>query len=58
MLEPGDLIVQRHPLKSKQPLPPGTYQLAVGLYNPDTLERFKTLTGEDRLLLGTLEVKP
>lgn len=58
MLEPGDLIVQRHPLKSEQPLPPGTYQIAVGLYNPVTLERFKTTTGVDRLLLGTIEVKP
>ena len=58
MLEPGDLIVQRHPLKSEQPLLPGIYQLAVGLYNPDTLNRFKTTTGVDRLLLGTVEVKP
>ena len=58
MLEPGDLIVQRHPLKSEAPLPPGTYQIAIGLYNPDTSTRFKTQTGEDRLLLGTVEIKP
>jgi hypothetical protein len=58
MLEPGDLIVQRHPVQGETPLKPGTYQIAVGLYNPDTLERFKTQTGEDRLLLGTVEVKP
>lgn len=58
MLEAGDLIVQHHPLKSDQPLPAGIYQLAVGLYNPETLERFKTLSGVDRLLLGTMEVKP
>jgi hypothetical protein len=55
MLEPGDLIVQQHPLKSEQPLPPGTYQLAIGLYNPDTSSRFKSQTGEDRLLLRTVE---
>ncbi len=57
MLEPGDLIVQRHPIQSAAPLKPGTYQLAIGLYNPDTLNRFKTQAGVDRLLLGTLEVK-
>ena len=58
MLEAGDLIVQRHPLPSAAPLQPGTYQIAIGLYNPDTLSRFKTQAGEDRLLLGTTEVKP
>jgi hypothetical protein len=58
MLEPGDLIVQRHPIHSETPLKPGTYRVAIGLYNPDTSNRFKTLPGEDRLLLGTVEVKP
>ena len=58
MLEPGDLIVQRHPIRSEAALKPGTYQLAIGLYNPNTLRRFKTQTGEDRLMLGTVEVKP
>ncbi len=58
MLEPGDLIIQRHPLHSETPLKPGMYRIAIGLYNPDTLNRFKTLTGDDRLLLGTVEVKP
>jgi hypothetical protein len=58
MLEPGDLIVQRHLVQSEAPLSPGMYQIAIGLYNPDTLDRFKTQTGEDRLLLGTVEVKP
>ena len=58
MLEPGDLIVQRHPIRSDTPLLPGTYQIAVGLYNPDTLNRFKTTDGIDRLLLGKIEVKP
>jgi len=58
MLEAGDLIVQRHQLKSEAPLPPGIYQIAIGLYNPETLDRFKTETGIDRLLLGTVEVKP
>ena len=58
MLEPGDLIVQQHPIQSETPLPPGTYRIAIGLYNPDTLKRFKTEDGVDRLLLGTIEVKP
>ncbi len=58
MLEPGDVIEQRHPLKGEQPIPPGVYQLAVGLYNPDTMSRFKTEAGVDRLLLGTVEVMP
>jgi hypothetical protein len=56
MLEPGDLIVQQHPIQSETPLKPGRYQIAIGLYNPDTLERFKTWVGEDRLLLGTVDV--
>jgi hypothetical protein len=58
MLERGDMIVQRHPIKNETPLPPGTYRIAIGLYNPDTLNRFKTEDGSDRLLLGTIEVKP
>ena len=58
MLEPGDLIVQQHPLKSETPLSPGIYRIAIGLYNPDTMNRFKTQTGEDRLLLGTIEIEP
>ncbi len=58
MLEPGDLIVQRQPLKSEAPIPPGTYRVAIGLYNPETLSRFKTHTGGDRLLLGTVEIEP
>jgi hypothetical protein len=58
MLEPGDVIAQRHPIHSQTPLPPGTYQIAIGLYNPATLERFKTQAGADRLLVGTVEIMP
>ena len=58
MLETGDVIVQQHMLKSEALVPPGRYQVAVGLYNPDTLNRFKAADGTDRILLGTVEVKP
>jgi hypothetical protein len=58
MLEPGDVIVQQHPIRSETALPPGTYRIAIGLYNPDTLKRFKTEDGADRLLPGTIEIKP
>ena len=58
MLEPGDVIVQQHVLKSEAPVPPGRYQVAVGLYNPDTLNRFKTADGLDRLLLWQIEIMP
>jgi hypothetical protein len=58
MLEPGDLIVQRHTIKREGAIPTGSYRLAIGLYNPDTLKRFKTETGVDRLLSGTVDIKP
>jgi hypothetical protein len=62
MLEPGDMIVQRHPLSIKPDTPAGTYRLEVGLYNPDTLQRFTAHPSNapptDRLLLSTIEIGP
>ena len=58
MLESGDLIVQQHPLKFNQPAPPGIYRLEIGLYNPDTMNRFKTAGGVDHVLTEAVEIKP
>ena len=61
MLEPGDLIIQRHIVTANGNATPGTYRLQVGLYQPITLERFQAQPQNspslDRILLSTLEVK-
>ncbi len=60
MLEPGDLIVQRHPLTLPADAAPGAYRLQVGLYNPNTLRRFTAYPANapetDRVLLSTIEI--
>jgi hypothetical protein len=53
-LYPGDLLfqVQRLPLDK---IPPGTYWLHIGMYNPNTMARLTTPDGHDRLLLTPIE---
>ncbi len=62
MLEPGDVIVQRHPLSIKPDTAAGTYRLEVGLYNPGTMHRFTAHPSNapptDRLLLSAIEIRP
>ncbi len=59
----GEIIVDRHTLTPAQPLAPGRYRVAVGLYDPTTLARYelRTTSGErisdDRLLLPEFAVK-
>jgi hypothetical protein len=53
---PGEEIADRHGI----PLPsdvPAELQLAVGLYDPATGERVRLAGGEDRLVLGTIQVE-
>ncbi len=60
MLEPGDVVIQRHSIPVDANAAPGVYRLQVGLYNPVTLDRFSAhppgLPPVDRVLLSTLEV--
>jgi hypothetical protein len=46
-------------LSLPQELPPGTYRLLVGLYDPDTLERVPIVadhSGEDAVILETVTI--
>lgn len=45
--EPGDLIVDRRVIDLPGDLPPGTYRLTVGVYQPDTGERLPVISGGD-----------
>lgn len=54
-LFPEDLLFQTQKI-SLTNLPPGTYWIQLGLYNPDNGERFILESGRDRVLLFPLEV--
>ncbi len=54
---PGDVIEDIHPLTLPADLPPGTYQLAVGLYRRDDDVRLPLMPGGDSFILGAVEVK-
>jgi hypothetical protein len=59
-LQPGDRFGQVHSLPVKPECPPGTYHVQVGLYQPDTLQRFPTPTADgrqaDRVWVGSVTV--
>jgi len=61
--EPGDVFVQVHRLAVPAGTPPGVYLLEVGVYSPETLERWPmfAFTDEaitvDRVLLAPVEVQ-
>ena len=55
----GRTIREVTTMKLPADLPPGTYQLYIGLYNPDTLERLPVQqkgTKAEELLLATVEI--
>jgi len=56
----GDAFAQLHRLIVKKDLPPGDYQLPIGLYQRDTLKRLTVYTGDkitdDHILLGFVRV--
>ncbi len=60
MLEPGDVVIQHHRITLDASAEPGLHRLQVGLYHPNTLERFAAHPPDapplDRILLSTLEV--
>ena len=55
-LFPDDLLFQTQQI-SLAGLPAGTYWIQLGLYNPDTGERFLLENGRDRVLLLPLEIE-
>ncbi len=57
---PGEIIDDVHPLPIDGAIPSGTYQLAVGMYDPNTVTNLpvtaeQKLAGE-RIVLGTVEI--
>ena len=60
-LRPGDVVVQLHPLPIPKDTAPGVYQVEIGVYHPDTMQRLSIYDGEavvaDRLLLEPIEIK-
>ncbi|PJF38628.1 MAG: hypothetical protein CUN55_16745 [Phototrophicales bacterium] len=38
-------------------LPEGIYTLAIGIYDPNNGKRYTLTTGQDRLFLGTVEIR-
>ena len=58
--EPGDLVVQVHRMQIPGNAAQGTYQVELGLYIPDTMQRLTVHDGgapvADRLLLQPIEV--
>lgn len=59
-LQRGDRFAQVHRVMVQSDAPPGTYRLQLGLYNPETLQRWPILAGAgqtaDRVWVGQIEV--
>lgn len=53
-LHPGDVFVQRHAIDMAG-LPPGAYELAMGLYDPALNVRISLESGGDTVSLGTIQ---
>ena len=56
--QPGDGIVQLHPLKLPEGLTAGAYGVRVGLYDRDTLAPYPLTDGRPFFEAGTLAVQP
>jgi hypothetical protein len=59
--EAGDLVLQVHQVRIPGDAASGTYQVELGLYIPDTMQRLAIYAGDarvaDRLLLQPVEVR-
>ncbi|MCA9933843.1 MAG: glycosyltransferase family 39 protein [Anaerolineales bacterium] len=53
-----DHLWQTHTLALPADMAPGSYQLWIGLYDPDTGTRWQLASAADRYLLDTLEIQP
>jgi hypothetical protein len=62
--QPGEVLADRHSLPVSSDSVPGSYQLAVGLYDPQTGSRLAAYgpdgqrLSEDRVLLREVQVRP
>ena len=54
----GDILWQQHEIPLPPDLPTGQYELRMGLYDPETGDRWQTAAGADYLLLDTLVIGP
>jgi len=54
--QPGDRIVQCHPIPLPDDLRAGTYTLRLGLYDRETLRAYRLLDGRDFVEVGTIDV--
>jgi 4-amino-4-deoxy-L-arabinose transferase-like glycosyltransferase len=59
----GETIADVHPIRAARPLPPGTYQLEVGLYQPDSGRRLPVIDAaghpiDDRIVIPGLTIPP
>ncbi len=52
----GDLLIQIQQFDIPQDLPSGSYQIRVGIYHPETEERWTTSIGADFVVLGEIAV--
>ncbi|MEM7113100.1 MAG: phospholipid carrier-dependent glycosyltransferase [Chloroflexota bacterium] len=52
-----DTLLQTHHIWVDPAIPPDTYNVWVGLYHPLTFARWQMASGEDRLLLGSVEIE-
>ena len=52
----GDVVVDRHLLAIPDTIEPGTYQLSVGLYDPDTLARVQLADGSGDTISWPIEI--
>jgi hypothetical protein len=51
---PGQLIEDRHVIQVDPAVPPGSYRVLVGLYDPATLERLEAVGAEGSLPEGAV----
>lgn len=54
---PGEYLVDVHDLAIDATVPPGTYQIEVGLYDPRSGQRVATGTPDNRILIGLVEIQ-
>jgi len=54
---PGEVITDPHQLTVKPDAPPGEYVFEIGMYEPASGARLKLPSGEDRILLGKVQLE-
>ncbi|MCL4263251.1 MAG: phospholipid carrier-dependent glycosyltransferase [Anaerolineae bacterium] len=52
----GDALLHTHTIPLPADLPPGAYEIRLGLYHPQTNQRWLTETGADYLILEEVEI--